>query len=382
MKKDLGLYIHIPFCVKKCNYCDFNSGPDTDEGINHYIRILQKEIRAFEPIRNLYQLKTIYFGGGTPSILDANQFSRVFNQITDCFDIASGAEISVECNPGTIGEEKLRTYKSLGVNRLSIGLQSANDIELKALGRIHNYDEFLCNFSLARRVGFDNINIDLMSGIPSQTINSYESTLNKIVEIEPEHISAYSLIIEPGTPFYDKYGSPAGKLLLPSEDDDRKMYKITKELLSSFGYDRYEISNYSKIGYECKHNITYWTLGEYLGLGLSAASFLDGKRFTNPSKKENYWEKVKHAYVDYKNCSHISQKEKIEEYMFLGLRMSKGISINMFEELFGTKFSDVYGGITSLHIEKGLMNYEGDRLYLTDKGIDVSNMVLANYLLG
>lgn len=380
-KKDLSLYIHIPFCIRKCGYCDFLSAASTPEERAYYVRVLQKEIRAFEPLYNIYRVKTVFFGGGTPSVLEIRHFSRLMEQIRESFDIDENAEITVECNPGTVNEEKLKCYRTLGINRLSFGLQSADEKELSLLGRIHSFDDFRTNYTLSRRLGFDNINVDLMSGIPTQTIKSWENTLKKTVELAPEHISAYSLIIEENTPFYEKYTEPAGRRLLPDEETERKMYRLTKALLGENGYERYEISNYALAGRECRHNMVYWTMGSYLGMGPGASSYIEGKRFSNPRDMQSYRDYVRVAYSTYKSCEPQSKKASMEEFMFLGLRMSRGVSVSEFERTFGESFKELFGGVTDRLIETNYLSLHEGRLSLTDKGIDVSNRVLANYLL-
>ena len=382
IKKDLSLYIHIPFCEKKCAYCDFLSGPASQEEKSYYVRTLLREIRTFEPIKTLYKVRTIFFGGGTPSTLSPQLFTQILELIKNTFEVAPDAEISVECNPGTLSEEKLRCYRDLGVNRLSLGLQSANDHELKLLGRIHNFEQFRNNYALARRMGFDNINVDLMSGIPTQTMESFKYSLDKVLELGPEHISVYSLILEEGTPFYEYYTTIEGSRLLPSEETEREMYHFTKDYLASYGYERYEISNYAKPGKECKHNLVYWRLGQYLGFGYGAASCLDGRRFTNPKESmEDYWDYARRAYTEYKLLSPNPEKEAMEEFMFLGLRTTRGITKKDFYDRFVVPYDEVYGGVTDRLLETGLLLADGDRLYLSERGIDVSNRVMASFLI-
>lgn len=380
-KKDLSIYIHIPFCIKKCDYCDFLSAASSPEERAYYTRVLQKEIRAFEPLSYIYKVKSIFFGGGTPSVLEIPHFNRITQQLFDSFDISDDAEITVECNPGTLNEEKLKAYRSAGVNRLSLGLQSADENELRLLGRIHSFEEFRSNFALARRLGFDNINVDLMSGIPTQTMDSWKETLKKTVELAPDHISAYSLIIEENTPFYERYLGARGRSALPDEELDRKMYHYTHSYLSENGYERYEISNYSKPGRQCRHNTVYWTMKSYLGLGLGASSYLDRKRFSNPRSFDGYRDFVKDAYRSFKTCEPQSLKETMEEFMFLGLRMDRGVFTGEFERTFGKSFDELYGGVTKRLEDTGFITRKEGVIKLTSKGIDVSNRVLANYLL-
>lgn len=323
-KTDLGIYVHIPFCARKCDYCDFPSGVGTPDEQAYYIRVLKKEIRGFEALGNLYQVRTLYFGGGTPSILDPSQLGRILEQLREQYEFLPDAEITIECNPGTLTEEKLAAYRELGINRLSIGLQSANEEELAVLGRIHSYQEFENNYRLARKLGFDNINVDLMSGLPGQTMDSWKNTLEKVSALEPEHISAYSLTIEEGTPFFERYGTSEGQRSLPSEREDRAMYHFTKEFLEEKGYQRYEISNYAKPGRESRHNVIYWTGGEYVGFGLGAASYLGGKRFANAKEKTVYWDQARTAYQTYRTVTPQTEQAAMEEFMFLGPAHDEG----------------------------------------------------------
>lgn len=380
-KTDLGIYVHIPFCARKCDYCDFPSGVGTPDEQAYYIRVLKKEIRGFEALGNLYQVRTLYFGGGTPSILDPSQLGRILEQLREQYEFLPDAEITIECNPGTLTEEKLAAYRELGINRLSIGLQSANEEELAVLGRIHSYQEFENNYRLARKLGFDNINVDLMSGLPGQTMDSWKNTLEKVSALEPEHISAYSLTIEEGTPFFERYGTSEGQRSLPSEREDRAMYHFTKEFLEEKGYQRYEISNYAKPGRESRHNVIYWTGGEYVGFGLGAASYLGGKRFANAKEKTVYWDQARTAYQTYRTVTPQTEQAAMEEFMFLGLRMMKGISTREFEERFHVPFPQIYGDAVSRLTMQGLLEEDGDRLRLTDRGVDVSNQVLVEFLL-
>ena len=380
-KRDLALYIHIPYCVRKCDYCDFLSGPAGSDEQAYYVRVLQKEIRSYETLSSIYKVRTVFFGGGTPSILEDRHITRIVEQLFSSYDIDDNAEISIECNPGTLTVDKLKTYRSLGINRISMGVQSANDDELRCLGRIHTWSEFKENYILARRLGFDNINVDLMSGIPGQTMDSWQETLNRTVELEPDHISAYSLIIEKGTPFYERYSTPEGRRYLPGERDDRLMYHYTKTYLAERGYERYEISNYAKPGFECRHNLVYWRLGDYLGFGLGASSYLDGRRFSNTRDKDEYWESAKSAYQRFRALEKQPEKDTMEEYMFLGLRTMEGVRSSAFEEKFRKSMTDIYGETIDDLSQGGYLTWEDGVLRLTDRGIDVSNRVLSRFLL-
>ncbi len=380
-KRSLGIYVHIPFCVRKCDYCDFPSGVSSPEEQAYYIRVLLKEIRGFEALSNLYRVDTVFLGGGTPTILEISQLERIMSLLREQYEFSPDCEMTIEGNPGTLTEEKLRAYRSLGFNRLSMGLQSVHRDELACLGRIHSYEEFLESYRLARQVGFSNINVDLMSALPNQSVESWRETLEKVSALQPEHISAYSLIIEEGTPFYRRYMTEEGQRELPDEETDRQMYRMTREILGERGYHRYEISNYAREGLECRHNLTYWTGGEYVGFGLGAASYLDGRRFANPKDKAAYWDYARTAYQRYRAMPAQEKKAMIEEYLFLGLRTMQGISTRAFEEKFHVSFRQIYGQVTDALIEEGLLEENPPYLRLTDWGVDVSNQVLVHFLL-
>lgn len=380
-KKPLSIYVHIPFCKKKCLYCDFPSGVSTPDEIAYYMRVLLKEIRSFEALDSLHTVTTVFFGGGTPSLVNPMYIEQILSLLRTQYHFEKDVEISLEANPGTLSEESLRAYFRMGINRLSMGLQSVNEDELKLLGRIHSYKDFADNYEAARKVGFKNINVDLMSALPRQTMEKWTRSLETVAALSPEHISAYSLIIEEGTPFYETYGNRHGKIYLPGETLDREMYHFAKSFLESKGYKRYEISNFAKPGYECRHNMTYWTEGEYIGFGLSAASYVDGCRFANPADKTDYWSYTRSAYASFKATKPLSQKERMEEYMFLGLRTARGVSREDFKKLFGESFPGVYEMKLKEFCDQGFMEMKNNRISLTDKGIDVSNVILAEFLL-
>ena len=380
-RQRLGIYIHIPFCISKCIYCDFCSAPADDETKEHYVDALCREIAVAgeraEAEGDKRKISTIFFGGGTPSILHSALLIKIMNAVRGAFTVADDAEITVECNPGTLSKSKLATYKDIGVNRLSIGLQSPNNRELKNLGRIHTYEQFEESYIEARLAGFDNINVDIMSAIPNQTVAGYEDNLRKIIALKTEHISAYSLIVEEGTPLYNMVERTHGKIL-PSEDEDREMYAMTKVMLADAGYSRYEISNYAKSGRECRHNISYWERADYLGFGVAAASLLGKRRFTNTLDVASY---IANPIDNHSEEQLLTLNDEMEEYMFLGLRMMKGVDTERFGELFGKSFDELYGEITARQIEQGLMVRDGKRVRLTDIGIDISNTVMAQFIL-
>ena len=378
--KNLEIYIHIPFCVKKCAYCDFLSAPASTEAQRQYLLALLREIRSF-PRKEEYEVVSVFFGGGTPSIWPSDWIEMVLVALHDTFSFVNEPEITIECNPGTADVSKLVAYRSLGINRISFGLQSTDDRELRLLGRIHSFETFCETYAAARQAGFSNVNIDLMSALPGQTMDLWKNSLEKVAELEPEHISAYSLTIEEGTPFYQKYSTLDGQRMLPTEREDRGMYHFTKEFLEEKGYHRYEISNYAKEGMESRHNMTYWNGGSYVGFGLGAASYLNGKRFSNTRDKHEYWEDAKNAYQNYRLTDAQTEQATMEEFMFLGLRMMKGISPQEFEEKFHQDFGTIYGRAVEKLKMQGLLEEEGGRIRLTERGIDVSNQVLVEFLL-
>ena len=384
MKKELELYIHIPFCVKKCAYCDFLSGPQDEETIEEYLTSLLEEIQAHglkkEFVSN-YEITSIFIGGGTPSVLAEPQIKQVMETLHDVFQIKQDAEITIEANPGTVTKEKLETYHNCGINRISFGLQSTNNDELKLLGRIHTYEEFLESFRLARECGFDNINVDLISAIPKQTVVSWEETLKSVIELNPEHISAYSLIVEDGTPFAKVYGEGCpGEKDLPSEEEERKIYYRTEELLKEAGYHRYEISNYAKEGKECRHNLGYWERKEYLGIGLGSASLINNVRYSNTSDLSRYIKCAKHPDIIQEDIQVLSTQEQMEEFMFLGLRKMEGVSEREFDECFGVGIDEVYDKQLKKLIIEDLLERKDGWIRLTERGIDVSNYVFAEFM--
>ena len=322
----IEIYIHIPFCVKKCDYCDFLSGPSSPEEQSDYVQALLREIDAVKEGKGR-SVSSIFIGGGTPSVLDAGFIGEILNRIRNKFQIQNDAEITIEANPGTADYGKLQAYRDYGINRLSIGLQSPDDRELKILGRIHNYEQFLETYKKARKAGFDNINVDLMSAIPDQTYKGWEKNLRTVAELEPEHISAYSLIIEEGTPF------AARQLNLPDEDTEYNMYEATARILKEYGYKQYEISNYAKRGMACRHNVGYWTRQDYLGFGLGASSLYGKERFSNTADRKKYLENSFSPKLIREREPILSREDEMAEFMFLGLRMTEGVARTDFEQI-------------------------------------------------
>lgn len=418
--KKLRLYIHIPFCIRKCLYCDFVSFAGKEDFYPAYTDALCRQIRQYGKLLKEYRVTSVYIGGGTPSALPADLIRKITDTLQESFSISGvkekrkgfhlqkkvrpATEFSMECNPGTVDRKKLKTYKKAGINRLSFGLQSSDPEDLKRLGRIHTFEDFLISFEEAREAGFDNINVDLMQAIPGQTLKSWQKVLSQTAVLKPEHLSAYSLIIEEGTPFYES--REAGGLLLPDEDTEREIYYHTRSFLEKCGYQRYEISNYAVPGYECSHNTGYWKRDDYLGLGLHASSLLKDTRwrntddlpayiaaFSDPKGSEQKTAGLMEAVLSGKDSfrpeedagvildhQKLSHTEQMEEFMFLGLRLTEGISRNAFFQTFHQDFDFTYGEKVRELKQKGLIESSGDRVFLTDRGIDVSNMVLAEFL--
>ncbi len=383
MRRPLELYLHIPFCVRKCDYCDFLSGTAGEMTRHAYVEQLIREVACQGACCRGYQVTSVFLGGGTPSVLRETELQAIMEAVKRRFYLSPQAEVTIEVNPGTVTKEKLDICRMNGVNRVSIGLQSADNRDLKVLGRIHTYEDFLKTYQKVREAGFRNVNIDLMSALPGQTAASWKASLKKVVMLKPEHISAYSLMIEEGTPFYERYhGHPE---LLPSEAEDRRIYYETKAYLKRHGYERYEISNYAKQGCECRHNIGYWTGAEYLGLGLGASSYLCGFRFRNEEDLEAYLRipmvGEKAGAGLHQEMMQLSDKEKMEEFMFLGMRMMRGVSGSEFLERFGVNMWNVYGEVLHKLQENHLIVVDNPYVRLSDFGIDISNYVLSEFLL-
>lgn len=451
-KNELGIYIHIPFCVHKCIYCDFLSSPADVHTRKQYVRALINEIYltregkcANKLIKNVLQgdntsyedmeepavngltsdyalydtvcmadyektimqedisgcvddiksenghiVTSIFIGGGTPSAIDAEDISDILDAVRKNYNVSDKAEITIECNPGTMDKKKAVIYRKAGINRISFGLQSTDNNELRMLGRIHTYEQFMESYKIAREAGFDNINIDLMSALPGQTMESFKAVLEKALSLGAEHISVYSLIVEEGTRLSDNIDSFQP---IPSDDEDRQMYYMTKEMLSSYGYEQYEISNYAQKGYECKHNLKYWERCDYLGFGIGAASLYGGRRYTNISDIGRYMDVLAEitnaldkSYVNEllqirTDMEELSKEDEMSEYMFLGLRKTKGIDITDFKEEFGTDIKDIFGEAIEDNIARGLLIHDGNCLYLSKRGIDISNTVMSDFIL-
>ena len=378
----LELYVHIPFCVRKCGYCDFLSMPADDDTKARYVNQLIREIRAQSAAYGDYHITSIYLGGGTPSILKSTAIASIMSAIYECWYVDASAEVTIECNPGTVTENQFGVYRTSGINRVSFGLQSVHDSELKMLGRIHSFEDFLNSYQYARDAGIENINVDLMSGLPRQSPANWEETLKRVTMLKPEHISAYSLIIEEGTPFHGMYGTPEGRALLPDEETDREMYHRTREVLEKKGYERYEISNYAKPGYECRHNIGYWTGAEYLGLGLGASSFIKKHRFHNENDLETYldYDFTSDVTMIYQDLEKLRIEDEMSEFMFLGLRMIKGVSGEEFARRFGMNMFTVFDMPIFKNKMNGLLEVDGTQVRLTEQGLDLANVVMRDFI--
>ena len=381
-----GLYIHIPFCVQKCRYCDFLSFPAGEDEKADYVTLLCEELEKRSTCFSDHSIATVYVGGGTPSCLSAEQMNRIFEKVKACYRLQEEAEVTVEVNPGTVEGEKLLAYRDMGINRLSIGLQSTHDSLLKTLGRIHTLEDFLHTYHGARKAGFDNISVDLMSALPGQNKEMLQNTLEQVIALQPEHISCYSLIVEEGTPFYRM----RDQMCFPDEEEDREMYEMTGRMLTEAGYRRYEISNYAKEGKTSVHNSSYWKRVPYLGVGLGASSFIEEHRFSNPSSMPEYRQMVAaglgkdHLQIwkmaDPDTVTALSKEDCMEEFMFLGLRMMEGVSEAEFMDCFGESVDRVYGDVLSELVRDKLLVREDGRIFLTGYGTDVSNYVFEKFL--
>ncbi len=375
-KKELGIYIHIPFCKQKCYYCDFISFANKQEKQQEYINAVKSEIDTYQFEK--YNVTTIYIGGGTPSYIESKYIvelieklkNKLKNNITKFEEI----EITIEVNPGTVTKEKLQDFKSCGINRLSIGLQTTNNNLLKQIGRIHTYEEFLDTYNYAKQVGFENINVDLMLGLPNQTIKDLKDSLEKVMKLGATHISVYSLIVEEGTVISKLLDEE--KIQLPSEETEREMYWYVKNTLELNGYKHYEISNFAKESKESKHNVNCWKQEEYIGLGVAAHSYLNDTRFSNENNIENYINNVDNKEVEEVQ----TLEDKQNEFMLLGLRMLDGVDIAMFKQKFGQNPIYLYRDSLSELVEEGLVVVDLNHIRLTNKGLDLANLVFEEFV--
>ena len=387
--KNVGLYIHIPFCKQKCQYCDFNSYAGKENLIETYMKWVEFELKGLgegnrvdyeNNLDDLIVVKSIYIGGGTPSFIDSKYIEKIMKIVKECYIIDSNAEITIEVNPGTVSKKKLETYLNSGINRISIGLQSTHNEILSKLGRVHSYEEFLYTYNLARNVGFKNINVDLMLGLPNQSLNDLQESINEVINLEPEHISVYSLIIENGTPFCEKLEKQ--EIALPSDELERAMYWETKRKLEKAGYTHYEISNFAKPGFESKHNLSCWNQEEYIGIGASAHSYTNNVRYSNIDSIEDYIRNYENGNEIDNFVFHEKQNKesKMKEFMMLGLRKIQGIHIQDFKNKFGENPIYLYKKELEKLVNEELLEIDGDIIKLTDKGIDLANLVWEEFV--
>ena len=374
--RELGVYIHIPFCKCKCEYCDFISYCNKDNLIGDYIEAVKKEI-SLQNIQSY--INTIYIGGGTPSYIDSKYIKEIIKEIKKK-NVHKGAEVTIEVNPGTVTEAKLKDYKECGINRISIGLQTTQDELLKKIGRIHDYGQFLETYNLARKVGFKNINVDLMIGLPNQKIMDLKESLNRIIKLQPEHISVYSLIVEEGTPISKKIQS--GELALPNENEERNMYWYVKNTLELNGYIHYEISNFSKKGYESRHNMSCWNQCQYFGFGVAAHSYRDITRYSNITDINEYIKNIQKGNLSKNRIIHEIQKESDteKEYMLLGLRKIEGVKINDFKAKFVKNPIYLFRNELKKLSDENLIAVDANTIRLTPKGIDLANLVWEEFV--
>ena len=380
--KELGIYIHIPFCKQKCYYCDFVSYANKEEKIQEYIKCLQKEIEIeSEKYKNEeYEITTIYIGGGTPSFIDASYIERIINTIKQNYKLYENPEITIEVNPGTINEEKIKKYKDIGINRISIGLQTTKDNLLKQIGRIHKYEEFLNCYKIVKKIGIDNINVDLMLGLPNQTLEDLKEGLIEVINLKPNHISLYSLILEENTILEKMVSQNMTKL--PDEDLEREMYWTTKNILEENGYIHYEISNFSKKGYESKHNLNCWGQKEYLGFGVAAHSYIKNKRYCNTNNIEDYIKNIQNGKILNNRiiCEIQNKLEEQKEYMLLGLRKIQGIDIQEFKNKFIDNPIYIFHKELEKLIKEELVEIDLNQIKLTSKGLDFANLVWEEFV--
>ena len=388
-KKELGMYIHIPFCQKKCNYCDFCSYSNKNALVEPYMQWLNTEIKEVgrgntldykNGMDKLAVIDTIYIGGGTPSYIDSSYIVNIMKTINSDYYLASHPEITIEVNPGTVTEQKLQDYKKAGINRLSIGLQSTHNNLLKQLGRIHTYEQFKTTYQLARKAGFNNINIDIMIGLPNQTIQDVEDTIKTILDLEPEHISVYSLILEEGTKLYQDV--QIQKYSLPTDEEERDMYWTAKNMLEQAGYNHYEISNFAKPTYESKHNLNCWEQKEYIGMGVAAHSYTNNIRYSNIDSIETYIQNYQNNHPEDNLIFHEKQNKQsaMSEYMLLGLRKIQGISIQKFKEQYTENPIYTFRKELEKLVKQELIEIDGDAIKLTIKGIDLANLVWEEFV--
>lgn len=374
---ELSLYFHIPYCKMKCFYCDFNSYSNKHDTLDEYLVSIEKEIDLYAHLHGS-SIRTIFFGGGTPSIIESRCIRKIIDKCNSVFDTRGCTEISIEANPESLTEQKLYDYRNMGINRLSIGLQAWQDRLLKKIGRIHTLEKFIYAFSKAREASFDNINVDLIFSLPEQSVANWVETLLNVVDLSPEHVSCYGLKIEEGTRFHKALKE--GEIQVPNDETDREMYYYAQESLNKFGYNQYEISNFAKPGYECVHNMAYWTFKEYIGFGAGAHSFFDNKRVENENIIEKYISQINKGNFAYSEKHNLSKKNQMTDYIITGLRLIKGIDKKKFYEKFDMSINDLYTLNVTEYIKMGLLDDDEDNVKFTPKGLDLSNLVLTEFV--
>lgn len=380
--KELGIYVHIPFCKQKCYYCDFVSYSNKQEKVKEYVECLKTEIQeeAFKHKNDEYEVTTVYIGGGTPSFIDPLYIEEILKLIKENYKVTKNPEITIEVNPGTVDKLKFETYKKIGINRISIGLQAAQNSLLKQIGRIHTYEEFEKCYKTAEKVGFTNINVDLMLALPNQTIEDLEESLQKVINLKPNHISLYSLILEEGTKLEKMVNE--NKVKLPEDELERTMYWEAKHILEKNGYNHYEISNFAKKGYESKHNLNCWKQKEYLGFGAASHSYINKRRYCNTSNLEDYIKNIKNKELERKIqvCEIQTPQDEEKEFMLLGLRTIKGVSIQDFKSKFGKNPIFLFRKELGKLVEEDLIQIDLDEISLTEKGLDLANLVWEEFV--
>ncbi len=376
--KRIGLYVHIPYCRQKCSYCDFNSYASMEGTVPEYFNALNNEISSYSDMLQGFTVKTVFMGGGTPSYVDSKYMHPLMSSLNRHMNIEGDAEISIETNPGTLTEKKLSVYREAGINRLSIGLQAWQNSLLKYLGRIHNIEDFITNYKLALKAGFNNINVDLIFGIPGQSIKDWTDTIDNISQLDITHLSCYSLKIEEGTPFGLQLEK--GKLKAVEDELDREMYWLAIEKLRNNGFKQYEISNFAREGYECRHNLVYWNAEEYVGFGAGAHSYFNKKRFNNVGDIHRYSSLINNNESTIENVQAIDEQDSMSEYMILRLRLVEGVLSKDFEQRFGVALSTKYSKQIERLVSSGLADFNGNKLRLTQKGLDLANQAFVEFI--
>lgn len=376
--KDIGVYVHIPFCKSKCLYCDFNSYTNKQDLVEKYIYYLKKEIDLYTAELKGFNVKTIFIGGGTPSYVDGRYIYEIIEHMNKQLNMGKLAEFSIEVNPKTLDREKLNIYKQIGINRISMGVQSFNDVMLKRIGRIHSVNDVIETYNMIRKHGFDNINFDIMFNLPGQSIENVKDTLKKAIILSADHISYYSLKLEEGTPFYISHQK--SELQLPDEDAEREMYHSGVELLKQNGYYHYEISNFAKKEYKCEHNLIYWNVEPYVGLGISAHSNINNKRYGNLYDFEDYFTKIDNKELPITEVEVINREMEMAEYIILGLRLIQGINKSSFARRFSVDIEEKFGDIITKHVKQGLLYEDLNNIKLTKQGLDLCNLVFMDIL--